>query len=149
VAEEGNPTYAYELKEAVQDGFLVPPKKISVLGKFLSEGIKYDDLSEEEQKQYDDLLADDETGAIPDHIDPGKLNSWLFNRDTVEQVLKQLMDNGIKVEGGDRLGHTIIFAKNHKHAQFISEVFDENYPKYAGHFAKNDSQQDQLFTRSD
>jgi type I restriction enzyme, R subunit len=135
-AEEGNPTYAYELKEAVQDGFLVPPKKISVLGKFLSEGIKYDDLSEEEQKQYDDLLADDETGAIPDHIDPGKLNSWLFNRDTVEQVLKQLMDNGIKVEGGDRLGHTIIFAKNHKHAQFISEVFDENYPKYAGHFAK-------------
>jgi type I restriction enzyme, R subunit len=134
--EEGNPTYAYELKEAVQDGFLVPPKKISVLGKFLSEGIKYDDLSEEEKKQYDDLLADDETGAVPDHIDPGKLNSWLFNRDTVEQVLKQLMENGIKVEGGDRLGHTIIFAKNHKHAQFISEVFDENYPKYAGHFAK-------------
>ena len=78
---------------------------------------------------------DDETGAVPDHIDPGKLNSWLFNRDTVEQVLKQLMENGIKVQGGDRLGKTIMFARNHKHAQFISEVFDKNYPKYAGHFA--------------
>jgi len=134
--EEGNPTYAYELNEAVQDGFLVPPKKVSVLGKFLSEGIKYADLTEEEKKQYDDLLADDETGAIPDHIDSGKLNSWLFNRDTVEQVLKQLMENGIKVEGGDRLGDTIIFAKNREHAKFIGKVFDENYPKYAGHFAR-------------
>ncbi|MEX1211347.1 MAG: DEAD/DEAH box helicase family protein [Balneolaceae bacterium] len=135
-AERGNPTYAYELDQAVKDGYLVPPRKISVLGKFLSEGIKYSELSEEEKKEYDDLLADDETGAVPDHIDPGKLNSWLFNRDTVEKVLHQLMEHGVKVEGGDRLGSTIIFAKNHKHATFIREVFDENYPHYAGHFAR-------------
>ncbi|HBX67275.1 MAG TPA: hypothetical protein DEG32_14365, partial [Balneolaceae bacterium] len=135
-AEQGNPTYAYGLEEAVGDGFLVPPKTISVLGKFLTEGIKYAELSEEEQKQYDDLLADDETGAVPDHIDPGKLNAWLFNEDTVEKVLKQLMEHGIKVEGGDRLGDTIMFAKNHKHAIFIKEVFDKNFPQYAGKFAQ-------------
>lgn len=135
-AEQGNPTFAYELDQAVSDGFLVPPKKISVLGKFLSEGIKYDDLTEEEQRQYDDLLADDETGAVPDHIDTAKLNSWLFNEDTVEQVLKQLMENGIRVEGGDRVGDTIIFAKNHRHAIFIQEVFDKNYPHFAGNFAR-------------
>ncbi len=135
-AEQGNPTFAYGLKEAVKDGFLVPPKTISVLGKFLTEGIKYSDLSEEEKKQYDDLLADDETGRVPDHIDPGKLNAWLFNEDTVEKVLKQLMEHGVKVEGGDRLGDTIIFAKNHRHAVFIQEVFDANYPHLRGKFAQ-------------
>lgn len=135
-AEQGNPTYAYGLEEAVNDNYLVPPKTISVLGKFLTEGIKYSDLSEEEKKQYDDLLLDDETGKAPDHIDPSKLNAWLFNEDTVEKVLKQLMEFGIKVEGGDRLGDTIIFAKNHRHAVFIQEVFDKNFPHYTGHFAQ-------------
>lgn len=134
-AEQGNPTYAYGLEEAVKDGYLVPPKTISVLGKFLTEGIKYSDLSEEEKKQYDDLLADDETGSAPDHIDSSKLNAWLFNEDTVEKVLKQLMEFGIKVEGGDRLADTIMFAKNHNHAKFIKEIFDKNYPHYAGKFA--------------
>jgi len=134
--EQGNPTYAYGLEEAVKDGYLVPPKVISVFGKFLTEGIKYSDLSEEEQKQYDDLLADDESGAVPDFIDPGKLNAWLFNEDTVEKVLQQLMEHGIKVEGGDRLGDTIIFARNHKHAIFIQQVFDKNYPHLKGKFAQ-------------
>lgn len=134
--EQGNPTFAYSLGQAVYDNFLVPPKKMSVLGKFLTEGVKYSDLSPTEQKEYDDLLADDETGAIPDHIPPAKLNSWLYNRDTVEKVLKQLMEGGIKVEGGDRVGDTIIFAKNHRHATYIQKIFDENYPHYAGHFAQ-------------
>ncbi|MEX0905103.1 MAG: DEAD/DEAH box helicase family protein [Balneolaceae bacterium] len=134
--EQGNPTFAYGLEEAVADDFLVPPKKISITAKFLREGIKYDDLSDVEKEEYDDLLADDETGAIPQHIDPGKLNSWLFNRDTVEKVLQRLMEDGIKVEGGDRLGDTLIFAKNHRHAVFIREVFDKNYPHHAGHFAR-------------
>ncbi len=135
-AEQGSPTYAYGLNQAVHDGYLVPPKKITIQGKFLTEGIKYSDLTEEEKKQYENLLFDDETGTIPDHIDPGKLNQWLFNEDTVEQVLQQLMEYGIKVEGGDRVGDTIIFAKNHKHATFIQEIFDKNYPKYAGHLAR-------------
>lgn len=134
--EQGNPTYAYGLEEAVKDGYLVPPKVVSVTGKFLTEGIKYSELSDEEKKQYDDLLADDETGAIPDFVDPGKLNAWLFNEDTVEKVLYQLMEYGIKVEGGDRLGDTIIFARNHKHAVFIQKVFDKNFPHLKGSFAQ-------------
>ncbi|AXJ00900.1 type I restriction enzyme, R subunit [Cyclonatronum proteinivorum] len=134
--ENGNPTFAYELEQAVADNYLVPPQKISVTGKFLTEGIRYEDLSEEEKQQYDDLLGDDETGTMPKHIEPEKLNRWLFNRDTVEQVLGQLMEHGLKVEGGDRLGKTIIFARNQKHAQYICEIFDENYPHYAGHFCR-------------
>ena len=46
------------------------------------------------------------------------------------------MTRGLKVAGGDRLGKTIIFAKNHHHAQFIAERFNINYPHYKGEFAR-------------
>ncbi len=46
------------------------------------------------------------------------------------------MEEGLKVEGGDRLGKTIIFARNHDHAQFIEERFNFHYPHHAGHFAR-------------
>ncbi len=46
------------------------------------------------------------------------------------------MDKGHKVAGGDRLGKTIIFAKNQRHAEFIQQRFDIQYPEYAGHFAR-------------
>jgi type I restriction enzyme R subunit len=36
----------------------------------------------------------------------------------------------------DRLGKTIIFAKNHEHAVFIQKRFDINYPNLKGHFAR-------------
>ena len=38
--------------------------------------------------------------------------------------------------GGDRLGKTIVFAKNQAHAEFIAERFDANYPHYKGAFAR-------------
>jgi len=135
-AEQGNPTYAYGLEEAVQDGFLVPPKKVKVHGNLLTHGVTYSELSEEEKKVYDDLIRDTDLETGPGYVDPQKLNAFLFNEDTVEKVLQQLMEYGIKVEGGDRLGDTIIFAKNQKHAKFIREVFDKIYPAYAGNFAK-------------
>ena len=40
------------------------------------------------------------------------------------------------VAGGDRLGKTIIFAKNQAHADFIAERFNANYPHYKGEFAR-------------
>ncbi|HKK44260.1 MAG TPA: DEAD/DEAH box helicase family protein, partial [Balneolaceae bacterium] len=134
--EQGNPTYAYGLEKAVQDGFLVPPKKVKVHGNLLTHGVTYSELSEEEKKVYDDLIRDTDLESGPGYVDPQKLNAFLFNEDTVEKVLKQLMDYGIKVEGGDRLGDTIIFAKNQRHAKFIREVFDKIYPAYTGNFAK-------------
>ena len=133
--ESGVPTYAYELEDAVKDGWLVPMKAISVPLKFQRDGIKYDDLSDEEKAEWDELEWDEE-GKIPDEVNASELNSWLFNEDTVDKVLAHLMTNGLKVEDGDRLGKTIIFAKNHKHAIFIQERFDKNYPHLAGHFAR-------------
>ena len=132
------PTYAYELEQAVEDGFLVPPRAISVPLKFQREGIKYRELSPEEQEEYElqERFYDEETGELREQIDSPALNQWLFNKDTVNKVLMHLMENGIAVEGGDKLGKTIIFAKNTKHADFIVEQFDRNYPHYAGKFCQ-------------
>ena len=126
------PTYAYELEQAVNDGFLVPPKAVAVPMKFQQEGIKYDELSDEEKDEYELTFRDEETGVMPRIIEPPKLNEWVFNKDTVDKVLGNLMKNGIKVEGGDKLGKTIIFAKNHNHAEFIEERFNKDFPHLKG-----------------
>jgi type I restriction enzyme R subunit len=134
--ETGVPTDAYSLEEAVRDGFLVPPKAVSVPLKFQREGIKYDELSEDEKDQWDALEWDEE-GAAPDRIEAAALNKWLFNKDTVDKVLAHLMTRGLAVAGGDRLGKTIIFAKNQDHADFIADRFNANYPNYRGEFARS------------
>lgn len=133
--ERGIPTDAYDLDEAVSDGYLVPPKAVSVPLRFVREGIKYDDLSDEEKEAWD-AIEWDEDGSVPDQIDASAVNKWLFNEDTVDKVLEHLMTHGLKVADGDRLGKTIIFAKNHDHAQFIAERFDANYPHLSGKFAR-------------
>jgi type I restriction enzyme R subunit len=69
-------------------------------------------------------------------VEPAAVNKWLFNEDTVDKVLEHLMTRGAKVANGDRIGKTIIFAKNHEHAAFIAKRFDKNYPHYKGAFAR-------------
>src|SRR5439155_27353526 len=133
--EDGVPTDAYSLEEALRDGFLVPPQAVSVRLKFQREGIKYDDLSEEDKDQWDALEWDDE-GGVPDRVEAEAVNKWLFNKDTVDKVLEHLMTRGLTVAGGDRLGKTILFAKNHAHADFIAERFNVNYPHFKGEFAR-------------
>lgn len=134
--EDDNPTFAYELNNAVSDGYLVPPKAASVPMKFLREGIKYSELTPVEQEQYEEKFGDPTLVDAPDEIGSEAFNRWLFNTDTVDKVLAHLMNNGLKVEGGDKLGKTIIFAKNHAHAIFIEERFNKNYPEYGGHFLR-------------
>jgi type I restriction enzyme R subunit len=133
--ENGVPTDVYGLDEAVAEGYLVPPKCISVPLKFQREGIKYAELSDDEKDRWD-ALEWNEDGTAPDEVDPAALNKWLFNTDTVDKVLEHLMTQGEKVAGGDRLGKTIVFAKNNAHADFIAERFDLNYPHYKGQFAR-------------
>jgi len=133
--ETGVPTDAYDLDEAVRDGFLVKPTTVSVPLKFQRDGIKYDDLSEEDKDEWD-ALEWDEDGNRPARVEAAAVNKWLFNIDTVDKVLEHLMTQGIKVAGGDRLGKTIIFAKNQDHADFIADRFNANYPHYKGEFAR-------------
>ena len=133
--EDGVPTDNYTLDEAVRDGFLVPPKAVSVPLRFQREGISYNELSDEEKEEWDALDWNDD-GTVPNRVEAEAVNRWLFNKDTVDKVLEHLMTRGLKVAGGDRLGKTIIFAKNHHHAQFIAERFNINYPHFKGEFAR-------------
>lgn len=133
--ESGVPTDSYTLPEAVADGFLVPQQGVSVPLKFVREGIRYDQLSDEDKEQWDAAEWDEEEGT-PDQVDPESVNKWLFNIDTVDKVLEFLMSRGLKVQGGDRLGKTIIFAKNQAHARFIEERFNAHYPHWKGEFAR-------------
>ncbi|MFT4187986.1 MAG: DEAD/DEAH box helicase family protein [Aeromicrobium sp.] len=132
--EQGVPTDAYTLDEAVADGYLVPPKGVSVGTQFLRAGIRYDELSAEEQDQWD--LLDWGDDGPPDEVGAEELNRFLFNTDTVDKVLETLMTGGHKVVGGDRLGKTIVFAKSQQHAEFIARRFDVAYPELGGQFAR-------------
>lgn len=134
--EAGVPTFAYELADAIADGYLVPGRGVQVPFRFLRTGIRYADLSLEEREEYEERFRDEETGAIPDQINAAALNDWLFNISTVDQALELLMQRGLKVEGGERLGKTIIFARNQPHAEFIVKRFNLNYPHYKGQFAQ-------------
>lgn len=132
--ESGVPTDYYDLDQAIADGYLVPPKAYSVPLKFMREGVKYHELSDAEKEHWESLdWGDQET---PDEISASQINKQLFNTDTVDKMLRHLMENGIKVEGGDRLGKTILFAVNQKHAEFIADRFNHNYPHYDGKFAR-------------
>jgi len=132
--EDKNPTYAFELEDAVAKGYLVPYEAMKVSTTFTRKGIKYADLSEEEQEEYENKFSDPLTGDYPDEIGSEAMNRWLFNKPTVEGFIRNLMEYGIKVEGGDKLGKTIIFALNSKHAQFIVDCFDSAFPKHAGKY---------------
>ena len=132
--ENQDPTFAFGLEEAIDQGYLVPPKSVSVPLNIVREGLVYDELSEDEKQQWDELEWGDE--GPPETVDSAAINKWLFNEDTVDRVLKHLMTKGEKVASGDRIGKTIIFAKNSLHAEFIQERFDINYPQYKGDLAR-------------
>ncbi len=133
--EEGVPTFAYDLAQAIADGFLVPYRAFALPTKFIEQGIKYAELSDDEKAEWE-LLDWGDSETMPDAVAAAAINAWLFNSDTVDQILKSLMQHGLKVAGGDRLGKTIIFAKNHKHAEFIAERFNIHYPHLKGAFAR-------------
>jgi type I restriction enzyme, R subunit len=133
---QGEPADAYEYTTAVADGFLVPLKKVQISLKFPSQGVRYNDLPEEEKREWERKFYDAETGEILKEVDGNAINQWLFNEDTLDKVLRSLMSYGIKVEGNEKIGKTIIFARSHKHAEFIYERFNILYPQYKGGFAK-------------
>lgn len=133
--EHGVPTYAYDYETAVnQDHVLVPYYNYEVTTQFLEKGITYDDLSEEDKQRYEYDFAEDD--LMPDFIPSAALNKFVFNELTVDTVLQDLMERGIHVAGGDRIGKTIIFAQNKRHAEFILERFNKLYPKFKGAFAQ-------------
>lgn len=128
--EDGVPTYGYELANAVKDGYLVGYVSIETKMKFMAQGIKYDELSEADKESYEDTF-EDENGELPASINPSALNNWIFNEDTIKKVLNVVMTQALRVNYGEELGKTIIFAQNHKHAEEILRIFNKEYPDLA------------------
>ena len=128
--EDNNPTFAYDLDRAINDGYLVPfDKPLELDLKLVQKGLRYSELTEEEKEEFENTFDED-----VEEINSKEFNRSIFNNETVDMVIDTLMERGLKVEGGDKLGKTIIFAVNQKHAEFIVERFNARYPKYRGGF---------------
>lgn len=134
--EKGNPTFAYELEQAVEEGYLVNYTTLEYKDAIMENGVHYDELSEEDKKHFEDTFAEDPTISVTKKVPNTAVNKWLFNKDTIDNMLKELMDKGLKVSGGDVLGKTIIFARSSLHAKAIVERFNKLFPEYGGEFIK-------------
>lgn len=126
--ESGVPNFDYSLEDAVDDGYLVPYKVINKTTKLFEHGAKYDELSQKERDELEEYV--EELGEEPDVVATrSELYKKLYNKDTCKKVLEDAMNYGIKVNSGEIIGKTIIFAYNHKHAELIVECFHEMYPE--------------------
>lgn len=140
--EGGEPNYDYDYETAVSDGYLVDHQDFIRGSKVVNEGIKYDDLSEEEKKQleavweYEQVNRDPDNDLEPRDIKEREIYKYIYNTDTIDQMLQDLMENGLKVESGEKIGKTIIFAMNSKTAKLIVERFNVLYPEYGPNFCE-------------
>ena len=142
--EQGVPNYAYELEDAVSEGFLVNYRGFKRGSMILKEGIKYANLTDEEKKQMETIWEYESAikgikKAIDDHssardIEGKEIFNYIFNEATIDAVLQDLMENGLKVQYSERIGKSIIFAYNHRHAELIVERFNKLYPEYGSEF---------------
>lgn len=128
---KGEPTYSYDYETAVREDFLVDFHAFERTTNLLKNGLKYDDLSEEEKEQYEDLFADEENN-VPSQIDGEEFRRRIMNQDTIDRVIQTVMNEGMRVNSGEKLGKTIIFAVNHFHAEKIVERFNALYPALGG-----------------
>ncbi len=132
--EDGDPTSYFGYEEAISHvpPYLVPFEVYTHTTEFLRRGIKYSQLSKEQQAK----LEEDETDAKLIDYEQGEIDRAVFNKDTNRTILRNLMENGIRDASGSHPGKTIIFARNHNHAVLLSAIFDEMYPQYGGNFCR-------------
>ena len=140
--EGGEPTDYYEYSEAVKDGYLVDYKGFIRGSKVVNEGIKYDDLSDEEKQQLEQVWEYEQVNKDPDDeweprdIREQEIYKYIYNTDTIDKMLQDLMENGLKIQSGEMIGKTIIFAMNSKTAKLIVERFNILYPEYGNGFCE-------------
>lgn len=132
--EEGKPTDYYEYEQAVADGHLVDFQAYRYDSDILKNGIKYNDRTEEEKKQLDTIFENE--SVEEKDIDSNEIFRYVCNTATIDKVLQELMEKGLRVNSGERIGKTIIFAYNHSHAVKIVERFNVLYPQLGAHYCK-------------
>ncbi len=133
--EEGNPTYHYEIEEAIRDHYLVGYTILDRTTKFLKQGVKYSELSPKDKIEYENTFLTPD-GELPTELSGADFFKKIYNDNTVDLVLQTLMNEGLKVSGGDKIGKTIIFAFNHIHAELIVKRFEKLYPECGSEYCK-------------
>lgn len=140
---DDEPNFSYELREAVDDHYLVNYTPVERTSAILTSGIRYDDLSKEKKEQMEMVweyekvkLALDPDEDYHRDIKKTEIDKYIYNIDTIDRVLQDLMENGQKVQGGEVIGKTIIFAANHQHAELIVDRFNHLYPEMGSDFCK-------------
>ena len=130
--QDKNPTAYYSLEQAIEEKYLVPYEVFTHTTQFLRAGIKFDQLTKEQKEELEDA------GEVPEHFnyDPKDIDKKIFSRDTNREIIRNLMENGIRDGMGQLPGKTIIFARNHNHAILLAEVFKELYAQYGGDFCQ-------------
>ncbi len=130
--QDKNPTAYYSIEQAVEEKYLVPYEVYTHTTGFLREGIRFAQLTEEQREELEDA------GENPEafNYDSKDIDKKIFNRDTNREIIRNLMEHGIRDGAGQRPGKTIVFARNHHHAVMLAQVFDELYPQYGGKFCQ-------------
>lgn len=133
--EDQDPTFQFSLDEAINNNppYLVPFRVKDLTTEFLREGIKYDQLSDEQRAELEEQLGD--TADDIDY-DGDQIGKSVFNADTSRIILRNLMENGLKDANGSLVGKSIIFARNQKHAEHLEQVFCADYPQYGNKVCK-------------
>ncbi len=123
-----NPTYDYPFEKAVKEGFLVDYAPYDCTSDILKNGLKYHKLSPSEKEKYEQYFSDDK-GNFPAEIDKKAFKKHILNLGTIDKVLQTLVNDGLKIESGEKLGKSIIFAATHEHAEKIVKRFKALYPE--------------------
>jgi type I restriction enzyme R subunit len=126
------PTANYPLEQAVADKNLVPFKVVSHTTQFLRDGIQAKSLTDEQ------IAAMEDQGLDPNDLDfhAKEIDKAVFNKDTNRTILRNLMENGLRMSDGQTLGKSMIFARNIQHAELLANLFSEMYPEYGGNFCR-------------
>lgn len=127
----GDPTFYYPYEEACEHlpPYLLRYKALDATTRILRQGIKWENLTEEQKQQIEENGLDE--SQI--NFDKEALEEFVTNKDTNRFILQTLMTKGIRV--GDEIGKTILFARNINHAKLLIQLFDECYPQYNGKLA--------------
>ncbi|MGK3982508.1 DEAD/DEAH box helicase family protein [Sorangium sp. So ce136] len=132
---EGNdPTSHFGFKQAIESNppYLVPFRVLSFPNEFREKGFKYSQMTAQQRVE---LEEQEENPEAVEH-EPGAFEKTVFNKGTTRFLWRRLMEQGIREETGSRIGKTIVFARNHKHAVHLAEVFYAIYPQYGAKFCR-------------
>jgi type I restriction enzyme R subunit len=123
-----SPTFLYDYDTAVKENYLADFNVYSAQTKFQRKGIKFLELTEEEQNT---LI---ERGLNPEDInfEGTDLERKVTNSDTLRKQWEEFMEVCYKDVSGQQPAKSIVFAVTHKHALRLKENFDIMYPEFEG-----------------